>query len=158
MTTTGDWVDELAGSVPIDLGESRPLRVTQEMVDTHAGTTGDAQWIHNDPERARRESPFGGPIAQGFLLTALLTQLSGGLELPDVGPVTMMVNYGFDRVRFLSPVPVDAEVRLRGTLAEVRRKGVHDAVLAIDVELVTDATVAMAARWLFLVVADPNLR
>lgn len=70
---------EVAAACPYDLGQSSPLLITQQMVDAHAETTGDAQWIHNDPERAIRESPFGAPIVQGFLLLAVLTQLSSGL-------------------------------------------------------------------------------
>lgn len=150
-------LQHLADACPIDLGRGGSVVVTQEMVDTHAGTTGDAQWIHNDPERARRESPFGGPIAQGFLLMALLTRLSEGLTFPDVGPVTMMVNYGFDRVRFLAPVPVGAEVTLHGVLAEVRPKHDGGVVLGVDVQLVTDDLPAVAARWLFLVVPGESL-
>jgi acyl dehydratase len=147
---------ELAAACPVDLGESEPRLVTQEMVDTHAATTGDAQWIHNDPERARRESPFGGPIAQGFLLLALFTDLSSGLTFPSYGPVTMLVNYGFDRIRFVRPVPVGAEVRLAGTLESVTPKGDGRAVLAVDCELRTgdpdegSEVVAVVARWLFL--------
>lgn len=156
--TDRDRLDTLAASCPVDLGRSEPVQITQEMVDAHAATTGDAQWIHNDPDRARRESPFGGPIAQGFLLTALLTQLSGGFSFPALGSVTMLVNYGFDRVRFLSPVPVGATVALHGTLAQVRAKPDGSAVLAVDVELRIpadrdDAGPAMVARWLFLAVA-----
>jgi acyl dehydratase len=147
---------ELAAACPLDLGVSGPLVVTQEMVDTHAATTGDAQWIHNDPERARRESPFGGPIVQGFLLLALLTRLSGGLTFPSYGPVTMLVNYGFDRIRFVRPVPVGAEVRLAGTLESVTPRDDGRAVLAVDCELRTGdpgagtESVAVVARWLFL--------
>ena len=106
--------DELAAACPVDLGTSDPLEITQDMVDTHAGTTGDAQWIHNDPDRARRESPFGGPVVQGFLLLAVLTRLSAGLTFPPFGPVALLVNYGFDRVRFVRAVPVGASVRMSG--------------------------------------------
>ncbi len=147
-------LQHLADACPIDLGTGGSVVITQEVVDTHAATTGDAQWIHNDPDRARRESPFGGPIVQGFLLMSLLTRLSSGLTFPDVGSVTMMVNYGFDRVRFLTPVPVGAEVTLRGTLAEVRAKFDGSIVLGVDVQLVTDDLTAVAARWLFLVAPD----
>jgi acyl dehydratase len=150
-------LSELSEACPLDLGESGPRLVTQEMVDVHAATTGDAQWIHNDPERARRESPFGGPIAQGFLLLALLTDLSSGLTFPSYGPVTMLVNYGFDRIRFVRPVPVGAEVRLAGTLESVTKRGDGRAVLSVDCELRTgdpgegtDPVVAVVARWLFL--------
>jgi acyl dehydratase len=148
-----DTFDALAAACPVDLGSSGWRTVTQAEVDAHAATTGDAQWIHNDPERARRESPFGGPVVQGFLLLALLTELSSGLTFPDVGPVALMVNYGFDRVRFVRPVPVGASVRLRGRLAEVARREGDRAVLAVDVELEVDDDVgrpAVVARWLFL--------
>lgn len=152
---------ELAALVPVELGTSAEVLVTQEMVDVHAATTGDAQWIHNDPERAERESPFGGPIVQGFLLLSLLTQLSSGLTFPERGRVAMMVNYGFDRVRFLRPVPVGARVRLHGVLAGVRLRDDGSAVLSVDLELhdgtTTDGTTigdspAVVARWLFLAV------
>ncbi len=160
--------DELATRLPVGLGTSPSLLVTQEMVDAHAATTGDAQWIHNDPDRARRESPFGGPVAQGFLLMSLLTQLSSGLTFPDLGRVSMMVNYGFDRVRFVAPVAVGARVELRGVLSAVRQRSDGSAVLSVDVELLVagpgpgtaEAAVsdgggasglpAMVARWLFL--------
>ena len=148
-----DPFERLARSCPVDLGVSDPRTITQAMVDAHATTTGDAQWIHNDPERARRESPFGGPVVQGFLLLACLTELSSSLTFPPFGPVTMMVNYGFDRIRFVHPVPVGATVRLRGTLAEVRGRGERQAVLGVDVRLETDeddVPPAVVARWLFL--------
>ena len=152
-------LDELCDACPVDLGTSAALVVTQDMVDTHAATTGDAQWIHNDPERARADSPFGGPIVQGFLLLALLTRLSSELTFPEFGPVEMLVNYGFDRVRFVEPVPVGAAVVLSGTLVEVQRRSQDRAVLAVDVELsvVSGAEApsrpALAATWLFLAVA-----
>lgn len=153
-------LDALADACPVDLGRSRPLGIDQAMVDTHAATTGDAQWIHNDPERARRESPFGGPIVQGFLLLALLTRLSSELTVPDFGPVDMLVNYGFDRVRFVDPVPVGESVELHGTLVEVQRRAEDRAVLVVDVELFVtgragspSARPALAATWLFLAAA-----
>jgi acyl dehydratase len=155
--------DELAAAVGADLGTSRPQRIDQAMVDTHAGTTGDAQWIHNDPERAKAESPFGGPIVQGFLLLSVLTGHSASWVFPPFGPVTMLVNYGFDRVRFLRPVPVGAEVQVRATLAEVRPKPDGNAVIAIDLVMESlagptgsaaeaDPEPAVVARWLFLAV------
>jgi acyl dehydratase len=145
--------DELAAACPVDLGTSEPLEITQDMVDTHAGTTGDAQWIHNDPDRARRESPFGGPVVQGFLLLATLTRLSAGLTFPPFGPVALLVNYGFDRVRFVRAVPVGASVRLSGALVQVTDRPDGTAVLAVDVTLWSDDAPdrpAVVARWLFL--------
>lgn len=154
---SASW-EELGEQLPVDLGRSDAVVVTQEMVDTHAGTTGDAQWIHNDPVRARRESPFGGPVVQGFLLMSLFTQLSAGLTFPELGPVEMLVNYGFDRVRFVRTVPVDSEVWMRATLAEVRPRADGSAVLSVDVELQAgapadgDGRPVAVARWLFLAV------
>ncbi len=151
-------VEELADQLPIELGRSEPVVIDQQMVDVHADTTGDAQWIHNDPERARRESPFGGPVVQGFLLLSLLTRLSSGLRFPEYGGVQMLVNYGFDRVRFVEPVPVGASVRLTGRLVEVRPRGDGSGVLGVDVELHVDGTSspAVVARWLFLAVPSPD--
>jgi acyl dehydratase len=140
------------------LGVSEPELVDQATVDQHAETTGDAQWIHNDPERARREGPFGGPIVQGFLLLSMLTAHVGNDALASLGRVSMGINYGFERVRFHAPVPVGDAVRMRSTLAEVRPKPDGSAVIGIDVVVeVVDSeggepTPAVAARWLFLAV------
>ena len=151
-------VEDLVDRLPIELGRSEPVRIDQRKDDVHADTTGDAQWIHNDPDRARRESPFGGPVVQGFLLLSLLTRLSSGLRFPEYGDVQMLVNYGFDRVRFVAPVPVSASVRLTGRLVEVRPRDDGSGVLAVDVELHADgaAAPAVVARWLFLAVPAPG--
>lgn len=157
MTTSdGAWSD-LARHVGDDLGSSASQVVDQAMVDAHAATTGDAQWIHNDPERARAESPFGGAVVQGFLLLSLLTAHGAALRLPDAGNAAMLVNYGFDRVRFVAPVPVGAAVSIRAALAEVQPKDEHRAVVVLDVTM--QATVeqdapfdAVVARWCFLLV------
>ena len=148
-----DTFEALAAACPVELGSSDWRPITQAEVDAHAATTGDAQWIHNDPGRAQLESPFGGPIVQGFFLLSTFTELSSGLTFPDVGPVELMVNYGFDRLRFVRPVPVGAAVRLRGRLARVERRDGGRAVLSVDVELEVDDDVdrpAVAGRWLFL--------
>ncbi len=154
---TVHW-EPLAASIGSELGESEPQTIDQQMVDAHAATTGDAQWIHNDPERARRESPFGGPIAQGFLLLSLLTAHSAQLTFPVFGPVRMLVNYGFDRVRFVRPVPVGAAVAIRAQLGDVRPKPDGTAVLAVDLEMFssTGSGPVLVARWLFLAVPAPQ--
>ena len=156
MTRGATW-SELERQVGADLGSSAPQVIDQAMVDAHAATTGDAQWIHNDPERARAESPFGGPVVQGFLLLSLLTAHGAALRIPDAGDVSMLVNYGFDRVRFVAPVPVGAAVHVRATLAEVRPKEADRAVVAFDVTMEarvgSDAVFdAVVARWCFLLV------
>jgi len=116
MSTTTTMA-ELPGLVGKELGISEWYEVTQEHVNLFADATGDHQWIHVDPERATKESPFGGPIAHGYLTLSLLVPLFGGvLRVTDT---VMGVNYGLNKVRFPSPVPVGAKVRLTATLAGI---------------------------------------
>lgn len=91
------------------------FEVAQGRIDQFAEATEDRQWIHTDPERAARESPFGQTIAHGFLTLSLLSEL-GRLAM-SIGGVRMGINYGLNRVRFVSPVPSGARVRARFTLA-----------------------------------------
>ena len=84
------------------------MEIDQASVDRFAEATGDRQWIHIDPERARRESPFGGPIAHGFMTLSLIPAL---LERTVALQQRMGVNYGLNKVRFTSPVPVGSQVR-----------------------------------------------
>lgn len=144
----------LTSSIGASLGHSAPQLITQDMVDRHAETTGDAQWIHNDPARATAESPFGGPIAQGFLLLALLTRHSAELTFPAFGPVSMLVNYGFDRVRFLRPVLVGESIWIEAALGELRPRDETSAVIRVDLELLGGErpTTRAVAQWLFLAV------
>jgi acyl dehydratase len=137
--------------VGAEIGVSDWVVVDQRRVDRHAETTGDAQWIHNDPERARREGPFGAPIAQGFLLLSLFTALAEQ-ALPPVDGIGFLVNYGFDRIRFLRPVPVGSRVRLRLRLDELRDKGPGRRIVVLDATLEAEgeSAPALAATWLFL--------
>jgi acyl dehydratase len=105
---------ELAGE---HLGHSDYVEVTQEQVDRFAEATGDRQWIHVDVERARRESPFGGPIAHGYLTLSLGPRLVP--QVLRVEGVKMGVNYGCDKVRFPSPVPVGSRLRVGVEVLEV---------------------------------------
>jgi len=98
------------------LGYSEYRAVTQEQVNLFADATGDHQWIHVDPERAKG-GPFGGPIAHGYLTLSLIPVLLGGVMKVD--GVAMGVNYGTNKVRFTSPVPVGSEIRAGATLASV---------------------------------------
>ena len=116
MSTTTTMA-ELPGLVGKELGTSEWYEVTQEHVNLFADATGDHQWIHVDPERATKESPFGGPIAHGYLTLSLLVPLFGSvLRVTDT---VMGVNYGLNKVRFPSPVPVGAKVRLTATLSGI---------------------------------------
>ncbi|ADK84483.1 Enoyl-CoA hydratase [Desulfarculus baarsii DSM 2075] len=89
------------------------LEITQERIDKFAEATGDYQWIHVDPERARRESPMGATIAHGFLTLSLIPFLTGLGEgrAADCEGMKMALNYGLNRVRFVSPVPVGSRLR-----------------------------------------------
>ncbi|HET9611071.1 MAG TPA: MaoC family dehydratase [Acidimicrobiales bacterium] len=107
--TVFESLDELRAGAGTVLGTSDWFEVTQDRVDRFAEATGDHQWIHVDVERARRESPFGGPVAHGCLTLALTN-----LVLPQVVEVrgaSLGVNYGTGRVRFPAPVPVPGRVR-----------------------------------------------
>ncbi|MES2299235.1 MAG: MaoC family dehydratase [Pseudomonadota bacterium] len=93
------------------------VEITQQRVNTFADATGDHQWIHVDVERARRESPFGGTIAHGFLTLSLLPgMLENALLMSDV---KMVVNYGLNKLRFPAPVPVGSRLRARLSLQAV---------------------------------------
>ncbi len=100
---------ELKTLIGEHLGYSEYMTIDQDRVQLFADATGDQQWIHTDPERAKAQSPFGGPIAHGYLTLSL-----GPVLLPQifsVGGVAMGVNYGANKVRFMAPVPVGAKLR-----------------------------------------------
>src|SRR5246500_3171079 len=98
-----------------ELGASKWVAVDQDRIDAFAACTGDRQWIHVDVERARRESPFGGTIAHGYLTLSLVASLAmeAGLIPADA---TAGLNYGLDKVRFMAPVKAGARVRNRVVL------------------------------------------
>ena len=122
---------ELAGT---DLGTTEWVTVEQQRINEFADATGDHQWIHVDVERATAESPFGGPIAHGYLTLSLVN-----LFLPDLVTVeefSMGVNVGLERVRFTSPVPAGARIRGRGEVVSVtEEKGGVQAVVRVTVEI-----------------------
>jgi acyl dehydratase len=109
---------ELEKAVGRSLGTSDWLEITQERIDRFAEATGDHQWIHTDPERARR-GPFGKTIAHGYLTQSLVNHFLP--QIVDVRGISMGVNYGADRVRFPAPVPVGSRVRGAAELLEVER-------------------------------------
>jgi acyl dehydratase len=115
MTTTAAYSDA-AGLAGTDLGWSDWLEVTQDRIDTFADATDDHQWIHVDPERAAA-GPFGAPIAHGYLTLSLTVKF--WTELFDLEGVSTKVNYGLDKVRFVSPVKVGSRVRMNAVIAEV---------------------------------------
>jgi acyl dehydratase len=125
MTATGtvETIEELRALVGQELGVGAWLEITQERVNQFADVTGDHQWIHVDVERAKA-SPLGGPIAHGFLTLSLIPLLGQDREGVKVNlAYKQVLNYGLNRVRFISPVKVGARVRMRTTLQAVEEVG-----------------------------------
>jgi acyl dehydratase len=127
MTTIVNGIDGLKAKVGEHLGFSDWVEVTQEQVNLFADATGDHQWIHVDPERAK-SGPFGGPIAHGYLTLSLAPMLLNSVL--QVDGIAMGVNYGLNKLRFPSPVPVGAKLRLGASLA-----GVEDVAGGVQVTL-----------------------
>ena len=146
MATLTDWIGK-------ELGVSDWLLVDQQRIDEFAHCTGDAQWIHVDVQRAKRESPFGGPVAHGYLTLSLLAKLG-----MDVGIVphdaAAAFNYGLDKVRFLAPVKAGARVRLRVTMLEATDQGAGRKLLKLanTVEIEGEAKPALVAETLAMLV------
>lgn len=141
-------IDELRTLVGQELGHGGWFEITQGQVDLFAELTGDLQWIHVDPERAE-DGPFGGTIAHGFLTLAirnLLQQDWQGTRV-DLQP-RMALNYGLNRVRFMSPVRVGKRVRLRTRLLEVQdiEPQVYHILLEFTVEIEGESKPAMVAE------------
>lgn len=127
-------VAEMQAEVGKEVAVSDWLTITQERVNQFAVATDDSQWIHVDVERAKRESPFGGPIAHGFLTLSLLPKfIEEVIELPSG---SMSINYGLNKVRFPSPMPVGGRLRGRFTLLalETINKGMQS-VWQVTMEL-----------------------
>jgi acyl dehydratase len=116
MTTIIEGIDGLKAKKGEHLGYSDWLEVTQERVNEFAEATGDHQWIHVDPERAKA-GPFGGPIAHGYLTISLAPMLLP--QVMRVEGIQMGVNYGINKLRFPSPVPVGSKLRVGAALADV---------------------------------------
>jgi acyl dehydratase len=132
MTTT-TTLAELPSLVGQELGTSDWYEVTQEAVNLFADATGDHQWIHVDVERAKKESPYGGPIAHGYMTLSLLVPLASGTYRITDSP--MGVNYGLNKVRFPAPVPVGSKVRARVVLQDSQEfDGGRQNTLAVTVE------------------------
>jgi acyl dehydratase len=125
---------ELKGAVGQQLGHSDWLEITQERIDLFADATDDHQWIHVDPERAKR-GPFGATIAHGYLTQSLVNRFLP--EIVEVRNISMGVNYGADKIRFPAPVPVGSRVRGSAELIrveEVKNGGVQ-ATIRVTVEI-----------------------
>ena len=145
-----DELERLAGH---EVGASAWLTITQELVDRFADATFDHQWIHCDVERARRESPYGGPVAHGFLTLSLIPGFRS--QILTLTGVSRVINYGVNRVRFPNAVPVGARVRGVQTIKTVERTAPEAArvVNGFVIELEGETKPACVAETVTLVFA-----
>jgi acyl dehydratase len=152
MTTAQYSIDTVYDFVGSEIGKSDWVLIDQDRIDRFAECTGDHQWIHVDVERARRESPFGGTIAHGYLTLSLVAPfiLEVGLAPPDARAT---LNYGLDKVRFLAPVKADD--RVRGTVVLVsaeQQKGERVLLKAqVSIEIEGEPKPALIAEALCMV-------
>lgn len=130
--------------------------VTQQMIDQFADATDDHQFIHCDPERAARETTFGGTIAHGFLLLSLLSAMTFE-TVPPIAGTTMGVNQGFDDMRFVAPVKTGSRIRTRFTLQKLKARpsGWIEIIHEITMEIEGSEKPALTARWLTLTFVPP---
>jgi acyl dehydratase len=139
--------EALRGKIGTEIGISSWLDVEQTRIDAFADVTEDWQYIHVDRERAAH-STFGGTIAHGLLTLALLPRMAAEC-LPKTGENSTGVNYGFDQVRFLSPVPAGAKIRGRFVLEDCieMRPGTHRLITNVTVDIKDQDKPALVAKW-----------
>lgn len=129
--------DRLADYAGKELGVSDWLEIDQARIDLFAEATGDHQFIHVDPVRAKAETPFGGTIAHGFLTLSLVPSMLLPIRLEPEG-MTMGLNYGLDRVRFMEPVRVGSRIRARAKVAEVTARNPKQALIKMEITVEID--------------------
>lgn len=153
MSALHDAVTHHQGLIGTEIGVSNWITVDQPMIDQFARTTFDEQWIHVDPERAARETPFGGSIAHGFLTLSLASRFAYDCFNMLPGQV-MGINYGMNKMRFLMPVRAGSRLRGRFTLKEVAARNATDMLRTnlLTIEIDGEETPALVAEWLGLAV------
>jgi acyl dehydratase len=126
-------LNEFAAAQGSQLGPTEWMEISQDRVNLFADATDDHQWIHIDPDRAA-DGPFGGTIAHGLLTLSLLPHFSH--QLYRVDGITLAVNYGYNKVRFITPVKVGASIRARGEVTAIKQlEGAVQATTTITVEI-----------------------
>jgi len=135
-----------------EIGVSSWHLIDQPRIDTYADVTEDHQFIHVDPERAKKETAFGSTIAHGFLTMSMMSVMSYEV-MPSIAGTTMGVNYGFDKLRFISPVRAGKRVRGRFVLAEakLRKPNELQSRTSVTVEIEGEDKPALVADWLGLI-------
>jgi acyl dehydratase len=145
--------EEIKNRIGTTLGTSSWIVVDQKMIDGFANVTNDHQFIHVDPERAKKETPFGGTIAHGYLTLSLLAGM-GYEALPSLANRAMGINYGLDKVRFLSPVRAGSRVRGVFKLADVQQRSPKELLFkySVTVEIEGEERPALIAESLGMAV------
>ncbi len=153
MSSLATAIEESTKQIGTEVGVSNWITVDQKMIDEFAKVTHDEQWIHVDPERAAKETPFGGAIAHGFLTLSLASRFAYDCFNMLPGQV-MGVNYGMNKLRFLMPVKAGAKVRGRFTLMDVKARDATSMLRTntLTVEIEGSETPALIAEWLGLAI------
>lgn len=148
--------EELLGSAGQSLPVTDWFTVTQSQIDAFADCTHDHQFIHTDPQQAA-QTPFGGTIAHGFLSLSMLSYFAQSFGL-EVNGAQMGINYGFNKVRFISPVKVDSRIRCHARVVEVTEPNPNQFYVTYDVtiELEGNDKPALVAQWIGIQVAGDN--
>ncbi len=147
MTTVINGIDELKARVGQHIGWSEWHEVTQEQIDAFAKATGDRQWIHVDPERAK-QGPFGTTIAHGYLTLSLVPTLI--TQVMVVEGIKMSINYGANRIRFPAPVPSGAKIRLGATITDVQEiQGGVQNLIDVTIEVIGANKPSLAAQLVY---------
>lgn len=151
--------ENMAEMVGKPVGSSNWVEITQDDVNQFAQCTGDHQWIHTDPERAKKESPFGGPVAHGYLTLSLLASMTMEMGIVPANTAAAL-NYGLDKVRFLAPVLVGAKVRLHAKLVsfEKRDNGQYLMKCENTMEIEGSEKPALIAETLAMLVPAPGAK
>ncbi len=141
-------LEELRSLVGQEVGTGDWLEVTQERINLFADATGDHQWIHVDVERAKKETPFGSTIAHGFLTLSLMVELMAKTVQVKI-PAKMGINYGLNKVRFVSVVPAGSKIRARIALQNLEDfPGGHQMTWGVTIEREGGDKPACVAEWL----------
>ena len=142
-------VTEFRAQIGQEIGCASWLTISQEMIDTFANLTNDHQYIHVDPPRAMAETSYGGTIVHGFLTLSMLTQMLMS-SVPTIRGTSTSINYGFDKIRFLSPVRSDSAIRGRFMLAAVEERVPNELTVRYEttLEIRDNNRPALFADWL----------
>jgi acyl dehydratase len=151
MTNADNAYAVLTASIGSPEGAGEWFQVDQKRINEFAEVTEDRQFIHVDPEACAALSPWGVPIAHGFLTLSLLTPLCGSIQQDPkaIEGIVMGVNYGFDKVRFVNPVKVDSKIRAQSTVSAVEQKDPNtlQVTRTVTVEIEGETKPALVAEW-----------